>query len=325
MEKVTFINNVTDINASKKHLLVVSDVVYDIYKLSLDQVFTNIIVLDENGNGDNVKCFSNVEKILNELINLGLNKDDTLYCFGGGAIGDLTNFVSSIYKRGLKFTNIATTLLSLVDSSIGGKNAINFNGIKNVLGTIKIADEVIVVDEVINSFSGDILNYGIGEVFKYYFLDNSFDESDLKLVDIKNTIKKSIAFKQHIVSLDLEDNDVRMVLNLGHSVGHGIEMLYKLPHGKGVIEGIYFEHKVLHQLGYVSAEVLQQIELLRAEFCSNSAYDFSQISSKLVHDKKVRNDKITIPYIKEKGVFDFVKLDISEFCEVLNSYGSNCK
>lgn len=321
MEKVTFFKNIKDINVCGKHLLVVSDVVYKIFQNSLDERFNNIIIINENNDSDSVKCFENVEKIINELINLGLNKDDTLICFGGGAISDLTNFVSSIYKRGIKFINIPTTLLSMVDSSIGGKNAINFKDIKNVIGTIKLADEVIICEEIINSFTQSILEYGLGEIFKYYFLDESFSESDLALESIFETIKKSISYKQKIVELDLNDDNIRMVLNLGHSIGHALEREYKLPHGIAVIEGIYFEHWVLNKLDIVSDEVLFLILNMKDKLnIRKREYNFDIVCPKIGHDKKVRNNMLTIPYITNKNQYDFITIDIKKVSETLSTY-----
>ena len=315
MEKITNLKKIEDIKIEHKHVLFVSDIVYKMYDNQLNKISDKVIILNESEINDSLKDFSNIELIINHLIINNINRDDYVYCFGGGSLGDLIGFVSSIYKRGVNFINIPTTLLSMIDSSIGGKNAINYNELKNLIGTFYEAKEVFIIEEIINDFDKSIIDQGYGELVKYYFLDNMFDLEDSIFV----SISKSIKYKQKIVKMDPHDENIRFCLNLGHSLGHVIESNMKITHGSSVIKGLYLESLVLNKMGYVSDSIFKLVNHVYKKY-NNSFVNFSNIKweDSLKHDKKVRNNMLKLPVIKNRGKIELIDIDINDIVKVLN-------
>lgn len=316
MEKITKIKKLSDLDL-KNCYLITNNVVYNLFKHEIN--CQNILILEEKNYSENVKNFRNVENIIKFFSKHNLDRDQSVYVLGGGSCGDIASFACSIYKRGIQFINIPTTLLSCVDSSIGGKNAINFNGIKNNIGTFWSASEVILVENIISNFNDEIINYGKGEIFKYILLSNDIEPFNLQNSNLLEVIFKCIKFKQSIVEKDCFDTNLRFCLNLGHSIGHVIESELKIPHGNAITYGIFYEHLVLNKLNIVSDECFLQITKLFKTFnlpkINIKNLDFN---SKLTQDKKIKNKQLVLPYIKKIGQFDFVNIKVTTLIEVLN-------
>ena len=193
--------------------------------------------------GEESKSFSVYEKVLNELIDLGISRGEMLIALGGGVVGDLTGFVASTLFRGLPFIQIPTSLIAMVDSSIGGKTAINLGTHKNIVGCFKQPSLVVIDPKFLQTLPLDELKSGYGEVIKHALIK---DESLLlkleKLESVNdidaNIIEANLMIKKYFVEADEFDNSLRMILNFGHTFGHIIELRQGLKHGEAVLSGM---------------------------------------------------------------------------------------
>lgn len=185
--------------------------------------------------GESQKSLSNLEDILNELFSGGFDRSDLIVAFGGGVIGDLAGFAASIYKRGIPFIQVPTTLLSQVDSSVGGKTAINNRFGKNLIGAFYQPRKVVTDTDLLKTLPERELKAGYAEVLKYgllgdaaFFdqLDNGLGQRILDLDDeaLTQAIHLSCATKAKIVAQDEREGGVRALLNLGHTFGHALEL-----------------------------------------------------------------------------------------------------
>lgn len=251
----------------EKSAIIITD--KNIYKLHYKTIISTLekinvkfdkIVLPE---GEKNKNIFTLNKIFRNLIIKKCTKKTTLIAFGGGVIGDLTGLASSCYKRGIPFIQIPTTLLSQVDSSIGGKNAINHDLGKNMIGTFKQPKSIIIDLNTLNTLSKRQFSSGIAEIIKYGIsLDYIFfcwlEKNLNKLMKReKKTIKKCVQhcckLKTKIVKIDeKEKHNKRILLNLGHTFGHAIESEFKYNlflHGEAVSIGIVIALKIAEILG----------------------------------------------------------------------------
>ena len=210
-----------------------------------------------------------VQKIEKELSEKYFSRNSIVVVIGGGLTGDVGGFAASLYMRGIKFIQVPTTLLAMVDSSVGGKTGVNFNQKKNLLGTFYQPDSVFIYKEFLSSLPKKELISGAGEIFKYAFLADKYNYKKLKqdlfklysnqLVNIDLTIKSCIVIKSGIVVEDEKEvTGLRKILNLGHTFAHAIEVAsnYKIKHGEAVICGIFCSLFVSESLGLISKNML---------------------------------------------------------------------
>jgi len=253
--KITFIecqdNIIEAFNAYKKKydkiFIITDDNIINHYPFIKN--LSNFILLCKHG--ESCKSISEYEKAILFLHKNDCNKKSTIIAIGGGIITDFAGFLSSTYMRGISYNSIPTTLLGMVDASIGGKTALNFSNTRNLIGTFKNPEEILIelnflktLDkaELINGFS-EIIKYSLImdiELFKY--LENNIDKT-FPIINSKiimPIIKKCIKNKLDIVNKDYNDTNIRNILNFGHTVGHALESYYdfQLSHGKAVLYGM---------------------------------------------------------------------------------------
>lgn len=231
-------------------------------KFCLDNYTSNLVVTDSNLSklysiqGDNVfvlpcgeqaKTFDWAQRLCSWFLSKNLDKSGTVVAVGGGSVGDVAGFAASIYKRGVKVLNVATTLLAMVDSAIGGKTAVNLDGVKNAVGTFAKVDTLIDVG-FLQTLSADQIDDGFGEIEKYRLLDEGVAGYQ---GDVEGLIRLCACYKQAVVESDPHDVGLRKRLNLGHTIGHGLELTYSLPHGQAVKYGLYYEMQLAVHLGLV--------------------------------------------------------------------------
>ncbi len=222
--------------------------------------------------GENSKSFKTLEALAEKIIKKGINRNDIIYAFGGGVVGDLTGFLSSIVLRGVKFIQIPTTLLSQVDSSVGGKTAINSKSGKNLIGAFYQPSAVFIDPNTLNTLPRKEFLSGYAEVVKYGLInDKSFfnwlnknTKDNLSMVP-KNIIKiisTCIRKKAEIVKLDEKEKKHRMLLNLGHTFAHALEneLNYKIRHGEAVSVGLLMAMKLSFNLGYATKNDFNLLE-----------------------------------------------------------------
>lgn len=278
------------------------------------------VILD---GGEYDKNMETVFKIIEILYAEEFQRKDRLIAVGGGTLTDVAGFVASIYMRGLRLVFIPTTVLGMVDAALGGKNAVNFKGIKNVLGTFYQPSTVIIDLNCLDTLPQQELLNGIAEAIKhgvvldrdlFSYLKNNIDRVlDRDDEALEYIIYRSVVNKMSIVKEDpYELRDTRTVLNFGHTVGHAIEVAsgFKIPHGRAVAVGMVLETAIGVEIGVTSNQCLEHIidviklyglpaslEELDAEI------DKDALLSSLPRDKKVKGSKISMPFPVDIGVW----------------------
>ncbi len=280
-------------------------------KLYLDKVVTsfkgysNQIFTYSFPNGESSKCLAELSKIYDFLAESQITRTDLVIALGGGVCGDMVGFAASSYLRGVDFINIPTTLLSMVDSSVGGKTAVNITAGKNQVGSFYQPKVVICDTNVLATLSDDLIADGIGEIAKYGVLEDK-GLFDLllkgKLFDnISEIIEICVRIKDEYVSGDVFDKGKRQLLNLGHTLGHVIEKdsKYTLAHGKAVLIGMFY----IAQKFAGSSEIdliLQKIKAVAKKYNMPIDYKLSadELWASAGNDKKRHGDYLTIarPY-----------------------------
>ena len=306
------INNVSEyLSLQRKVLILTDDGVPSEYVLKISSQCLNPIIVTVK-QGEQSKNIDNYQLVMNTLIENGFTRTDCLVSIGGGVVGDLGGFISSTYMRGIDFYNIPTTLLSQVDSSIGGKTAIDYNGIKNIIGSFYTPKCVLIDPNTLKTLDKRQLHAGLVEAIKMACTCSSslfeiISKSKNLENDIDEIIFQSLQIKQKIVEEDLEEKGLRRVLNFGHTLGHIIESAsnYNLLHGECVGIGM---------LSFSSDKARKQIKKLLKKYNLPTSYDLSlkDIEDYLIHDKKKTGDYIWIVSVENIGSYDLKKIKIDE-------------
>ena len=306
------LNNVSEyLSLQRKVLILTDDGVPSEYVLKVSSQCLNPIIVTIK-QGEQSKNIDNYQLVMKTLIEQGFTRTDCLVSIGGGVVGDLGGFISSTYMRGIDFYNIPTTLLSQVDSSIGGKTAIDYNGIKNIIGSFYTPKCVLIDPNTLKTLDKRQLHAGLVEAIKMACTCSSslfeiISKSKNLENDIDEIIFQSLQIKQKIVEEDLEEKGLRRVLNFGHTLGHIIESAsnYKLLHGECVGIGM---------LSFSSDKARKQIKKLLKKYNLPTSYDLSlkDIEDYLIHDKKKTGDYIWIVSVENIGSYELKKIKIDE-------------
>ena len=275
--------------------------------------------------GEKSKNAKNYLKIINALARNGFTREDSVIALGGGVVGDIAGFAASTYMRGITLVAVPTTLLSMVDSSVGGKTAIDLAAGKNLCGTFYQPSVVYINTEFLNTLPKKEIKNGLGEVIKYAFLSDTVKKSDIKNLD-ENLIYKCLKIKRDIVNKDEKESGVRALLNLGHTVGHAIEKLsgYKLSHGACVIKGLVYSIEVSKRLFNLDAETVNKMYALLkcGKHDLSNPYSADEIAAHIIADKKRQGDSVKFVAVKDTGKPEIVKISISVLKEMMKDYES---
>ena len=220
--------------------------VYDLAKLGKRLPPNRIFQVEATESSKNL---DSVARISSWLASNHADKQSTLVAIGGGIIQDLATFTAAVYFRGIKWIFVPTTLLSMADSCIGAKCAVNLKGHKNQLGVIHSPSEVVIVEEFLNTLSKDEFRSGFGEIFKlsvtgsrqfFSQLKEHLNQNGLQNKNMLQVIRSSLISKQEVIELDEYEKDLRRVLNYGHTFGHALESISKhtIPHGIAILFGM---------------------------------------------------------------------------------------
>ena len=306
------LNNVSEyLSLQRKVLILTDDGVPSEYVLKVSSQCLNPIIVTVK-QGEQSKNIDNYQLVMKTLIEHGFTRTDCLVSIGGGVVGDLGGFISSTYMRGIDFYNIPTTLLSQVDSSIGGKTAIDYNGIKNIIGSFYTPKCVLIDPNTLKTLDKRQLHAGLVEAIKMACTCSSslfeiISKSKNLENDIDEIIFQSLQIKQKIVEEDLQEKGLRRVLNFGHTLGHIIESAsnYNLLHGECVGIGM---------LSFSSDKARKQIKKLLKKYNLPTSYDLSlkDIEDYLIHDKKKTGDYIWIVSVENIGSYELKKIKIDE-------------
>ena len=260
--------------------------------------------------GEASKSIENFKKILNTLIEKKFDRSDLIIALGGGVVGDISGYVASSYLRGISFIQIPTTLLAQVDSSVGGKTAINIPAGKNLVGAFYNPKGVIIDTDTLNSLPEREFKSGLAEVLKYGLIQNKYllsllyeNSSEVLLRKekiIQEIIFESIKTKSKIVIADEKENELRAILNFGHTFGHAIEAngkYKKILHGEAVAKGMLIASRISFLENLIPLKDLKKIELLLKDFkfdLSLGEYQYSDLKPYIYRDKKVKAGKLNL-------------------------------
>ena len=264
--------------------------------------------------GEETKSMESLSKIYTQMLDFGMTRTDCVVAVGGGVMGDLAGFAAASFMRGIDFYNIPSTLLSQVDSSIGGKVAINFGGIKNIVGAFYQPKGVIIDPSLLRTLDKRQLSNGMAEAVKMAL---SFDKELFELMEkeeiteeiLEQIIIGSLKIKKRVVESDEHESGVRKVLNLGHTLGHGIESVEmgRLYHGECVAIGMT---KVC------SDRVLERLLPLLKKLGLPTEYDGDLKAATMLisHDKKCDGGFVSAIFVDEVGSYRIEKMGVEEFC-----------
>ena len=258
--------------------------------------------------GDKSKSLENYELILTELAYNEFRSSDAIIALGGGMIGDLAGFASATYKRGMRCIQMPTTLLAAVDSSVGGKTAINLPTAKNQVGVIHNPSLVICDPKLMVTLPERELRDGYAEIIKYGILNGYEILNALRTAteneDYTEVIRRSVEIKRDYVEMDEDDRSFRQFLNLGHLIGHAIEACenYEISHGAAVARGLVTEARCCALSGFCEMSSYMEIRSLLEEFGFGEndeeenlrEYSAAELMPFIMRDKRIRGGSIQI-------------------------------
>ena len=302
-------------NLNRRVLIVTDDGVPQIYAETVQKQCQEayIKVLPQ---GEGSKSLAALERLLAVMLKEGFSRHDLVIAVGGGVMGDLAGFAAAVYMRGIDFINIPTTTLSQIDSSIGGKTAVNLNGVKNIVGAFHQPKAVFIDPETLQTLPERHYLNGLAEAVKagmiadaeLFRIFESLSLSEIK-EHIENIILQAVKVKKYVVEQDEKEAGFRKTLNFGHTLGHGIESLYGLSeiyHGEAVAVGMMMiteNTEIKERL----AKVLKKLGLPTAV-----QYDKERIMEAVCHDKKSDADSIDLILVNEIGKAVIQKTPLAE-------------
>ena len=279
--------------------------------------------------GEEYKNLQSIEYALDRLFDAKYDRNSLIIAFGGGVIGDMSGFIASIFLRGIKFIQIPTTLLSMVDSSVGGKTGINNKYGKNLIGAFYQPEAVYIDPHFLSTLEKREFAAGMAEVIKMavMFDEKFFEDLEKETLSIEEIIKKSVEIKADVVNQDEKERGIRSVLNYGHTFGHVIENLtnYKTYlHGEAVAIGMVMANELSKELGYLSEEENErikkvlQIQNLPITFKIENEEDFYE---HFFADKKTMNNKIKFIIPEKIGKYKIVEnIDKNTILKILKRF-----
>ena len=298
-----------------KIFIITEEKVYNLY--SNHEVFNSNCKLIFINKADSYKTLEKSNYIINEMMNSGASRDSLLIGFGGGNITDITGFIASIYMRGINHVFIPTTLLAMVDASIGGKTGIDFKNIKNLLGTFKNPNAIYIDVEFLNTLNTDIIIDGFAEIIKYSLIFNKIlfkniiqkFESLIQMKnkkELENIILQSCKYKISIVLKDQFDMNKRMILNFGHTIGHALETYFikeRISHGQAIYHGMIAESFMSYELGYISKEEFTEISNFLRSIVTFEIKSFNgkKVLNLIKNDKKKLKHKMHFILLNKIG------------------------
>ena len=321
------------INNDYSDLVFITDTnVYNIYK----SFFTNSKVIVFHSS-ESEKTLSTVDFIYRELLNYQVSRNTVLVGVGGGIVSDIVGFVASTYLRGLRFGFVPTTLLGMVDASIGGKNGVNYDGYKNIIGTINEPEFIYWSIDFLNSLPERELHSAFGEILKYaigfdkdlFDLLNKYTYKEIVKDDnaLSEVIIKCINIKNGIVSKDLKEIGERKRLNLGHTIGHAIEKYtHDIVHGEAVGIGLYVMTFYSGCDNFIELpEVSDILKLLeKYDLAHFKKYDYktllkNSIDNIIADKKRSDSDTIEIVVISKIGRCEIERVEINKYKKLIQS------
>lgn len=304
------------IQKDTKVLIVTDSGVPESYSKKIAAKYSNSFIFTFE-QGEKSKNFDTYKEICQALLDYSFTRKDALIAVGGGVVGDMAGFAAATYMRGIAFYNVPTTLLSQVDSSIGGKTAIDLGKIKNIIGAFYQPKKVIIDPDVLLTLPDRQIKNGLAESIK---MGANFDKKlfslflkDDYMSHIEQIIERSLKVKRYVVQQDEKEQGLRRVLNFGHTIGHGIEASLpfgELYHGECVALGMTFmcENGAKEQM----LKALNNVGLP-----TKYPYDKDKVFEALCHDKKAASGSITTVWCDDIGTYRFKDMTNEELLKLL--------
>jgi len=295
---------------------------------TVDALYSDTVInsIKENGfevvkfvfpHGEESKNLNTYGRILSFLADGAVTRTDAIVALGGGVVGDMAGFAAATYLRGIKYVQIPTTLLAQIDSSVGGKTAIDLKEGKNLVGAFCQPQVVLCDVNALSTLPREIYKDGMGETAKYAILDEKvFDLVTSNDYDIEDLVYLSVDYKRRVVEMDEFESGMRKLLNLGHTPAHGIEKLsgYAISHGKAVGMGLKIILNASKKQGYINDQAYQKMIFAVDKCIDDNACPFGidEICSEATFNKKKSGDNITVMMVHGVGDVRESKLKITE-------------
>ena len=315
-------------------IFIVSDVIMKLYPDKIGKLPEEKTILV--GDGEQSKLIDNYEKVCRMLIERNVERGSYITYIGGGTVGDLVGFIASTYKRGMRLRAVPTTLLSQIDSSIGGKNGINFSGVKNAIGTFKNPERII-ADTGFLMKNGQVLKDGMAEMIKHgfaldYAIIETLKENNIETIRNGNTLRdlilRNAEAKASVCNEDpFELGGKRYVLNFGHTVAHGVEAASRnwISHGSAVIYGMIFEMKIAELYGVAKYDGRKDMEEIMMKYGIEmpdvNETMLSESLQYIMNDKKIRGGAIGLPMAAEPGKVTVINMKLDVFRDLFLKAG----
>ncbi len=268
--------------------------------------------------GEGSKSPETFAMLCREMLEFGITRTDCAVAVGGGVVGDLTGFVAASFMRGIDFYNVPTTVLSQVDSSIGGKTAINLGGAKNIVGAFHQPSGVLIDLDTLKTLPKRQISNGLSEAVKMALTSDKelfsiFENEEITDENMEEIILRSLRIKKYVVEEDERESGLRKILNFGHTFGHAVEAeeeMHGFYHGECVAIGMLVtsSDKVQKRL----IPVLRKLDL-PTEYTGNTEHALSFIT----HDKKCDGSLVSVVFVDEVGSFRTEKIAVEKFCDLV--------
>ncbi len=281
--------------------------------------------LIELESGEHAKSLETIGEIYTKLLDYEADRSTFIVGIGGGVVCDLAGFAASTYMRGLDFGFVATSLLAQVDASVGGKNAINFRGYKNIVGTFNqpkfVICDLALLDtlpqrEILNGLAETLKHALIGDPELFSFLERHFEKRDSEGDHdfFQRVVRDSIAVKTAIVERDERESGERRILNFGHTLGHAIEKITRLSHGEAISLGMSFAVRYSEKGKKLGTKESERILSLfnKMKFPIDSDFDKTKALAAIKKDKKREADRIHFVFLKDIGTPEVKKISFDE-------------
>lgn len=274
--------------------------------------------------GEKSKTMKVAEQLCEDLLEEGFTRNSVIVGLGGGMITDLAGFVASIYMRGVAYIAMPTTLLSMIDASVGGKTGVNL-GAKNIIGTFYPAEIILIDLDFLKTLSKRQMKTGVAEVIKYAaVLDASLEKVLMKdEIDFIKILEKGLRTKATVCNQDLKEAGLRKVLNFGHTLGHAIEHLshYRLSHGEAISIGMTLANKIAQKLGKLTKKQGERIAAMFKKYDLPTKLPKSikvkDMIDMVYRDKKMDGQKVTFILSRGMGKHEMVQLSPDELKKLL--------
>ncbi len=267
--------------------------------------------------GEKSKQMDTYKDVLETLVENGFTRTDCVVAVGGGVVGDLAGFAAATYMRGIDFYNVPTTVLSQVDSSIGGKTAIDFGGYKNIVGAFYPPRAVLIDPDTLRSLPQRQISNGLAEAVKMALTSDEelfqiFEKSDID-ASLDVILERALYIKKQVVEQDEFEAGLRKILNFGHTLAHAIES------AEGMENFYHGECVALGMLPMCSDAVRERLipVLKRLNLPTELEIDKETLINAAKHDKKLSGDNITVVYVKTAGSFELKKMSFAEYAEII--------